>query len=62
MNWLEALATIDCITIDVTDPMEEIAKGKETNDSTKDVVETLVEAKIIVQMLEVFKGDEAKEE
>jgi len=62
MNWVEALATIDCLVIDLTYPMEEVAKGKESDDSTKNVVETTMEVETIKKMLEVFKDDEAKEE
>ena len=58
---MEVLATIDCLTIDVTYPMEEVAKSKELDDSTDDVVGTPMEVETLEKMLKVFKVDEAKE-
>jgi len=62
MNWVEELATIDCLIVDVSDPMEELKEVTKNEGSTDDVVETPIEVETLEKMLEVFKADEATKE
>ena len=56
------MAAIDCLTVDVSDPMEEVRKEKDLDDSTDDVIGIPMEVETLEKMLEVFKADEVKEE
>jgi len=47
MNWVEALATIDCLTVDILEPVRGIVEEKKIDESTKDVLETPKESKLI---------------
>jgi len=62
MNWVEALATIYFLTVDISNPMGEVKEVFEWYSSTNDVSHSLIKVETIEQMLEVFKVDEANEE
>ena len=47
MNWVEALATIDCLTMDVSDPMEEVKEVTKIDGSIDDVAETPIHYSVL---------------
>ena len=57
MNWVEALATIDCLMLGIETPFEEIDKVTTTRS-----LEEVPLPETPEEMLKVFKDDELKEE
>ena len=60
MNWVQGLATIDCLAVDISGPMEDVRKEKELDDSIDDVVGTPMEVETLEKMMEIFIDDEDK--
>ena len=60
LNWVEALATIDCLMMNVEMPFEEI--DKDSNPSIAQSIEEIPQPETPEEMLEAFRMDELKEE
>ena len=60
MNWVEALKTIHCLTVDILEPIKHTAEGEKLDAHTKDMLGTLEKVEPIEQMMRASRDDEVR--
>jgi len=61
MNWVEALTAIDCLNVNILEPVRSTTEEEKLGESSKDVMGTPNKSKPIEQTLKIIKDDEVSE-